>query len=105
MTESKYLKYPTKGHNSIPSFHSYEEEAEWWDTHDTGTAEIEAEMTPVTVRSTRNYPEDIQVHFDPETDHELETIAQQRGLQKANLIYTWVLERLRQERDEHRTAS
>lgn len=105
MKESKYLKYPTKGHGSIPSFHSYEEEAEWWDTHDTGTAEIEAEMTPVTVRSTRNYPEDIQVHFDPETDRELETIAQQRGLQKAKLIHTWVLERLRQERGEHRTAS
>ena len=29
MTESKYLKYPTKEHGSIPSFHSYEEEAEW----------------------------------------------------------------------------
>lgn len=47
---SDHLKYPTKGHGAIPSFNSYEEEAEWWDTHDTGEDEIQAEFHPVTVR-------------------------------------------------------
>ncbi|MBF6591034.1 MAG: hypothetical protein IVW57_10990 [Ktedonobacterales bacterium] len=105
MKVSKYLKYPTKAHGAIPAFQSYEEEAEWWDTHDTGAAEIEAEMTPVAVRSTRNYTENVQVRFDKESDRALETLAHERGLKKATLIRTWVLERLRQEYDQHRDAS
>jgi hypothetical protein len=26
-------EYPTKAHGSIPAFNSYEEEANFWDTH------------------------------------------------------------------------
>lgn len=48
-------KYPTQAHGPIPAFSSYEEEAEWWDTHDTGASEFEGVFTPVEVRSTRNY--------------------------------------------------
>ena len=56
MKESKYLKYPTQAHGAIRAFNSYEEEAAWWDETDTGTPEIEAEMIPVTIRSTK-FPE------------------------------------------------
>lgn len=48
MSESKHLKYRTQAHGAIPAFQSYEEEAAWWDGTDTGTPEIEAEMTPST---------------------------------------------------------
>lgn len=47
--------YPTKAHGPIPAFSSYQEEAEWWDTHDTGAPEYERAFTPVRVRSTRNH--------------------------------------------------
>jgi hypothetical protein len=93
--------YPTKAHGPIPAFHSYEEEADWWDTHDTGADEIEAVMTPAKVRQTRGLSENVQVRFDPDTDHELEAIAHERGMKKATLIRTWVLERLRQDRERH----
>jgi hypothetical protein len=33
-TDYKGPEYPTEAHGSIPAFHSYEEEAEFWDTHD-----------------------------------------------------------------------
>jgi hypothetical protein len=37
----------------------------------------------------------VQVRFEPDTDHELEAIAREHGLKKATLIRTWVLDRLR----------
>src|SRR5579859_4222397 len=91
---SKYNgpEYPTEAHGSIPAFHSYEEEANFWDTH--STADFTRE---VKVRATRGPSENVQVRFDPETDHQLDAIARERGMKKATLIRTWVLERLRQD--------
>ena len=90
-------KYPTEAHGSIPAFKSYEEEANFWDTH--SITEFKEETEPVKVRATRGLSANIQVRFDPETDHELEAIARERGMKKATLIRTWVLERLRQDRN------
>jgi hypothetical protein len=94
-------EYPTKAHGSIPAFNSYEEEANFWDTH--SITEFTEETEQVKVRATRGLSANVQVRFDPETDHELEAIARERGMKKATLIRTWVLERLRQ--DENRHAS
>jgi hypothetical protein len=89
-------EYPTEASGSIPAFNSYEEEAEFWDTH--STADFTAETEAVKVRATRGLSANVQVRFDPETDYELEAIARERGMKKATLIRTWVLERLRQDR-------
>lgn len=99
--QPEYLgpEYPTQAHGSIPAFTSYEEEATFWDTHD--FTEFKNETHPVKVRSTRGLSENVQVRFDTETDRELEVLAHQRGLKKATLIRTWVLERLRQDRNRH----
>ncbi|HVB62672.1 MAG TPA: CopG family antitoxin [Ktedonobacteraceae bacterium] len=90
-------EYPTKAHGSIPAFHSYEEEATFWDTH--STADFTHETEPVEVHATRGLSANVQVRFDPETDHELEAIAHERGMKKATLIRMWVIERLRQDRN------
>jgi hypothetical protein len=94
-------EYPTQAHGSIPAFYSYEEEAAFWDTH--STADFTGETEPVKVRTTRGLSANVQVRFDPDTDHELEAIARERGVKKATLIRMWVIERLRQ--DRHRQAS
>jgi hypothetical protein len=91
--------YPTNATGSIPAFHSYEEEADFWDTHHIST--FKDETFPVQVRSTRGLTENVQVRFDADSDRELDTLAQERGLKKATLIRSWVLERLRQERERH----
>ena len=91
--------YPTEEHGSIPAFNSYEEEANFWDTH--SITDFKEEIEAVKVRSTRGLSANVQVRFDPETDHELEAIARERGMKKATLIRTWVLERLRQDRNRH----
>ena len=91
--------YPTEAHGSIPAFNSYEEEANFWDTH--SITDFKEETEAVQVRATRGLSANVQVRFDPETDHELEAIARERGMKKATLIRTWVLERLRQDRNRH----
>ena len=91
--------YPIEAHGSIPAFNSYEEEANFWDTH--SATDFKEEIEAVKVRSTRGLSANVQVRFDPETDHELEAIARERGMKKATLIRTWVLERLRQDRNHH----
>ncbi len=101
--QSQYMgpEYPTQAHGAIPAFNSYEEEANFWDTH--STADFTHETKSVKVSATRGLSANVQVRFDPETDHELEAIARERGMKKATLIRTWVLERLRQ--DRNRSAS
>ncbi|HLX40514.1 MAG TPA: CopG family antitoxin [Ktedonobacteraceae bacterium] len=91
--------YPTQAHGSIPAFKSYEEEAEFWDTHD--FTDFQQETTPVTVRSTHSLSANVQVRFDRETDHQLEALARERGMKKATLIRTIVMERLHQDRNHH----
>jgi hypothetical protein len=90
-------EYPTQAHGTIPAFNSYEEEAHFWDTH--SIADFTHETKSVKVSATRGFTANVQVRFDPETDHELEAIARERGMKKATLIRTWVLERLRQDRN------
>lgn len=89
--------YPTQAHGSIPAFNSYEEEAAFWDTHSTTDFTNETESVKVSV--TRGLSANVQVRFDPDTDHELEALARERGMKKSTLIRMWVLERLRQDRN------
>lgn len=60
--------YPTQAHGPIPAFNSYEEEAEWWHTTDTGAPEFESVFTPVEVHSTRNYTRQLMFRVDDATD-------------------------------------
>src|SRR6266478_5244108 len=94
-------EYPTQAHGSIPAFNSYEEEANFWDTH--SIADFTHETKAGKVSATRGCTANVQMRFDRETDHEKEVIARERGMKKATLIRTWVLERLRQ--DRNRSAS
>ncbi len=92
-------EYPTEAYGSIPAFKSYEEEANFWDTH--SITDFAKETEAVKVSATHGLSANIQVRFDPETDHELEIIAHECGMKKATLVRTWVLERLRHDRNRH----
>ena len=54
-----------RGPSRIPEFHSIQEEAEFWDTHD--TTDFEDEFKPVKVRFAKNLSEGITIRLDPET--------------------------------------
>ena len=94
--------YPTVAHGPIPAFRSYEEEAEWWDAHDTGAPEFATIFTPVEVRSTRNYTKQLMFRLDEETDKELERLAEESGMKKATLVRKLVKDWVR---DQQRNAS
>ncbi len=83
-SDYKGPEYPTQPDGPIPAFSSYQEEAEWWDKTDTGTAEFEDVFTPVEVRSTRNYTRQLMFRVDEETDKNLERLAEERGIKKGD---------------------
>ena len=55
----------------IPEFRSYEEEADWWDSTDTGDAEYEEEFRLFEARFAKDLCQGIKVHFDPETRNQV----------------------------------
>ncbi len=71
---------------------SYEEEAAFWDAHD--TTEFEDEMRPARVRFAKNLSEGITVRLDSETLTLLRERAHSRGIGPTTLIRMWILDRL-----------
>ena len=67
----------TRRKSRIPTFNSREEEARFWDTHDTADFEDEFERTEV--RFARNLSQGITVRFTPETLETLRATAQRKG--------------------------
>ena len=77
---------------TIPAFHSREEEAAFWDTHD--FTEYTAGFKPVRVRFAKNLSEGITVRLDPSTLAELRSLAREKGMGPTTLARMWILERL-----------
>ena len=96
MTEKK-----RKVTSKIPEFKSREEEAEFWDTHD--TTDFEDEFKPVELRFADDFKHSIVVDLDPETFIELSQHAQQKGTDIITLAKMWILEQLKQEHKSSHT--
>ena len=56
--------------NSTSSINNYEEEAEFWDTHD--FTDFKQETQAAKVKAPIGLSANVQVRFEPDTDHELE---------------------------------
>jgi hypothetical protein len=83
-------------HSRIPNFATREEEAEFWDTHD--TTDFEDEMKPVKVTFAKNLSEPLSIRLDPDTLAQLRARAHEKGIGPTTLARMWLLERLRSER-------
>jgi hypothetical protein len=88
----------------IPEFASLEEEATFWDTHD--TTAFEDEFHPVNVIFEEHLSDalpskKIAIRLDAETDRQLTVLAQQQGLRKPSLVRSVVQNYLR---DRHRST-
>jgi len=79
----------------IPKLKNIQEEAEFWDTHD--TTDFEDEFKTVKVRFAKNLSEGVTVRFDPVTSNKLRVEAHQKGIGPTTLIRMWILERLNKE--------
>lgn len=77
----------------IPKFKSIQEEAEFWDTHD--TTDYENQFHPVEVRFAKNLSQGITVRLDSVSLGQLRLLADHRGLGPTTLARMWILEQLR----------
>lgn len=82
-----------RGKSRIPEFKSVEDEAAFWDTHD--TVDFEEEFEPVKVRFARNLSHGLTIRFDPETLEKLREEARAKGIGPTTLVRMWVMEHLR----------
>jgi hypothetical protein len=85
-------KEPRK--SRIPEFASREEEAEFWDTHD--TTDFEDEFKPVQVSVTKKLDARITIDLDPEAWQKLLSAAREKGISSITLAQTWIMERLKE---------
>jgi hypothetical protein len=82
--------------STIPRFQSIEEEAAFWDTHDSAEFEnefedVEEEMRFVLVRPTERW---LPLVLDDHLMAMLEERATQQGIAPAALVSRWIMERL-----------
>ena len=84
------------GKSRIPEFTTYEEEAEWWDTHD--ITDYLDELKPVKVRVAKDLIHILQIPLDSKDMRALSARAQEKGTDIITLAHQWVLERLREEK-------
>ena len=85
-------KGETAARGRIPAFASIEEEAAFWDTHD--TTDFEAEFKPARVRFSKNLSQVLAVRLDQGMLEELRRRANTKGIGPTTLARMWILERL-----------
>ncbi len=85
---------PTKGR--IPTFETIEDEAAFWDSHD--STEFEDEFERVELAVARPLMHGLSIEFEGEAFHRLVAAAKRRGIGPVKLSQMWVLDAL--ERDE-----
>lgn len=91
------LGYPTEARGKIPSFANIEEEAEFWDTHD--STDYLDDVDPI--RLTRQWSVwRLLVSLSEQEMRALEALATKEGLDPSALAHRWISERLRQERPD-----
>lgn len=81
----------------LPEFATEQEEAEFWDTHDSTEFLDETEPVAVEFEDARPPKKQISLRIDPLAINRLKAIAAQKGVGYQTLIRMWVMERLTQE--------
>lgn len=78
----------------LPTFASEQEEAEFWDTHD--STEFLAETEPVEMRFVDRRPvkQQISIRLEPAAIVEIKKVANGKGIGYQTLIRMWVMEQL-----------
>jgi hypothetical protein len=90
MTQTKKLK-------KWPTFKSYEEEAEFWDTHDIREYD---KFETVELEVDRSLFHTLSIRLDAETLTKLRKRAEKKSLGVTTLIRVWVRERLEEEEEK-----
>ena len=82
---------------TTPTFKSEQEEAEFWDTHDSMDHLDDTEPAELTFEDARPQKRSISLRIDGDTIDTLKDIAGRKGIGYQTLIRMWVMERLEKE--------
>lgn len=82
----------------LPQFANAQEEAEFWETHDSTQYFEDTEPVEVDFEDARPRKAQISLRLDPDSIAQLRTIAASKGIGYQTLIRMWVMERLTKER-------
>ena len=83
--------------DKIPQFNTEQEEAEFWDSHDSTDFLDETEAVNVTFVDARPSMKQISLRLDPSVIDQLKSLATVKGIGYQTMIRMWVMERLGQE--------
>jgi len=86
-----------KNINNIPKFKSADEEAKYWEEHD--ILDVWDDLEPVTVKVNKPRKRQISIRFNPDILDGVQRLAEEKGIPYQTLIHSWVVERLRAERE------
>lgn len=86
----------TQGKAKIPEFQTLEEEARFWDMHDTTEFEDDFELVDVTFARTL-LRRGLTVPLDAEVVERLFRLAREKETEPSTLAQTWILDRLQAE--------
>ncbi|MCK4476377.1 MAG: hypothetical protein KAU16_06585 [Methanophagales archaeon] len=79
----------------IPIFKSFEEEAKFWDTHDTEEFTDEFEHVEVKFARPLKHKWMLTIELDEETFNQMKKLAEGAGKEPSVLIRSWVLEHIK----------
>jgi predicted DNA binding CopG/RHH family protein len=83
--------------DKIPQFKTEQEEAEFWDSHDSTDFLDETEAVNVTFVDARPSMKQISLRLEPSVIDQLKSLATVKGIGYQTMIRMWVMERLGQE--------
>lgn len=86
-------KYPTSMDGSIPAFKSYEEEANFWDTHSVTDFENETEDVDIVFELEKPRGESLVLRVQKGLKNRLRKIARSKGLNVSTLARMWLMEK------------
>jgi predicted DNA binding CopG/RHH family protein len=81
----------------LPEFSTEQEEAEFWDTHDSTDYIAATEPVEVVFEDARPAKKQISLRLEPAVIERLKIIARRKGFGYQTMIRLWVMERLEQE--------
>ena len=77
--------------SNIPQTDSIHELAQFWDTHDLTDFADELEEIHESVFERKSV---VQVHLEPQEAQAIQQIAQSTGIDSADLIHQWIIEKI-----------
>lgn len=88
-------KYPTKVHGKIPAFNSYDEEANFWDTHDVTDLEGETEEVEIVFDLEKPRDATLIVRLQKELKDKVRNLAKRKGTDSSGLVRRFIIDGLR----------